>query len=45
MFGQVFNYGDVNKADLAIYGSNGSDLIAVLQDATDLSPDSFIFFT
>jgi Ca2+-binding RTX toxin-like protein len=46
-FGQVFNYGDVNKADLTISynGSNGSDLIAVLQDATDLSPDSFIFFT
>jgi Tol biopolymer transport system component len=46
-FGQVFNYGDVNQADLTISyrGSNGSDLIAVLQDATDLSPDSFIFFT
>jgi Tol biopolymer transport system component len=46
-FGQAFNYGDVNKADLTIsyYGSNGSDLIAVVQDATNLSQDSFIFFT
>jgi Ca2+-binding RTX toxin-like protein len=46
-FGQAFNYGDVNKADLTIsyYGANTPDLIAVVQDATDLSPDSFIFFT
>ena len=46
-FGQAFNYGDVNKVDLMIsyYGSNGPDLIAVVQDATNLSQDSFIFFT
>jgi Tol biopolymer transport system component len=43
----VSNIAGMNTLDTTIYynGIDGLDLIAVVQDATDLSPDRFIFFT